>query len=98
PHIFSLFPYTTLFRSRFCPVVSCPMKNNSFSADCLKRSLHRSIKNMSRFDLIPGVIRSSHRRPDAFGNKQYPIIRGKINFRQSRSEEHTSELQSRFDL
>src|SRR2546425_7200426 len=61
----TLFPYTTLFRSRFLATMGCPTSAmNSSIADLPGSSAHLSS-------------RAAHNRPG-----------------ESRSEEHTSELQS----
>src|SRR3712207_8921000 len=75
----TLFPYTTLFRS---------LKSNRFLDQVSLDNLHNggdSERAFSRFDWQPG----SH---DAL---RLNLMGGRSAFQLARSEEHTSELQSR---
>src|SRR5438874_7902679 len=79
PPIYTLFPYTTLFRSLSRGVVS---------SDCITCPYHGwHFDGAGRCVQIPSLGASAH-LPD-HGVRAYPV---------RRSEEHTSELQSRRDL
>src|SRR5207249_11704600 len=91
-----LFPYTTLFRS-----ISTHRRS--------RRRLRRRHRTLGRPEELC-VHRASTRSPLAYGRSPYTVnvlnpatytllfaIVGGLNF-VARSEEHTSELQSRFDL
>src|SRR5699024_12276539 len=72
PHIYTLFPYTTLFRSRSITVLVVNILMLVLAAIFLGK---KTTKNV------------------ALGSLLLPIL-----MEITRSEEHTSELQSRFDL
>src|SRR5207248_4470316 len=85
----SLFPYTTLFRSRRTPVAQVQAilqlgspgfpRRHSNPDDYLRRTIARALTELQTSPF-------SRRRPLARGDDS------------SRSEEHTSELQSPYDL
>src|SRR5207249_5052432 len=72
----TLFPYTTLFRSRWAD----PMGGRSFGHWNPVRHPHQD------------------HRPTASGDPRPGAVLRRLRARSDRSEEHTSELQSRFDL
>src|SRR5207249_12011032 len=83
PLCFTLFPYTTLFRSVCCPVTS-QIKGYPFEV-VLPQGL-----------TVTGAVLSDHLK-NLDWRARHAVFKGRA--RQSRrSEEHTSELQSRFDL
>src|SRR5699024_12074347 len=77
-HIYSLFPYTTLFRSNF----------RDFTIDQLLKIAKQMVAERE-YELIPEAEWKLRTHLLKLRNKTYA---------QFRSEEHTSELQSRFDL
>src|SRR5699024_12067349 len=79
PPRFTLFPYTTLFRSS---EESC--QNKSSTCDIMNHS-------HSRLHICTCALGHRHRRHTAASLSFYFCT-------SNRSEEHTSELQSRFDL
>src|SRR5207249_8925050 len=82
PPTSTLFPYTTLFRSRPSPG----------AAGCAP------LRRQPRYGVLHGERPRRHRGARSargFRDRTAPGARGG---RPSRSEEHTSELQSRFDL
>src|SRR5437868_9802682 len=86
PASFNLFPYTTLFRS-----ATRVYRTPSPIGQCRRREYGVSLCTMA------ATLRSSRRRYAEYRRKlkeRRSRQRGEI----SRSEEHTSELQSRFDL
>src|SRR5690349_24245106 len=78
PHTSTLFPYTTLFRSRLHGARGGVML----------------LADRVRVDLARGRVERVHRRVDAERRDVAREHDGRIE----RSEEHTSELQSRRDL
>src|SRR5699024_12125986 len=89
PPISTLFPYTTLFRSFF---------NIS---DILIFQCIAFILQMSEYIQFPAVFSTQYVRSEIRMDGQYFKIRVLIQsgeIHSGRSEEHTSELQSRFDL
>src|SRR5699024_12797999 len=77
--IFTLIPYTTLFRSRYWP--------SEVAVRCLVRRCHpRQPYGVRRSAWVMDI-----GEPSALGPSALKLIL-------IRSEEHTSELQSRFDL
>src|SRR5207249_8148012 len=88
PPTSTLFPYTTLFRSQF-------------DVRSLERVLHRAqhaaFRQLLRIDDVVSLRGQHHARrlPTRLRMvQQFPVSA----IGQPRSEEHTSELQSRFDL
>src|SRR5207249_6394760 len=89
----TLFPYTTLFRSRSLDVVNGSIgtikkldhERGLATVDVSGRSLRVDLKEPRALDLAYAV--TSHRSQGLSRERVY-----------LRSEEHTSELQSRFDL
>src|SRR5207249_12267354 len=92
----SPFPYTTLFRSHVLPAVAAfavlsvrPVSGQDFTVDTTGAG---------------ALIDEAFNRPEVMQNLQYlsdvigPRLTGSPAARRARSEEHTSELQSRFDL
>src|SRR5690606_40202936 len=82
----TLFPYTTLFRSPLLP------RGDPRSLACAAR--HRAVLDRPRRDDLPG------RQP---AHETFPLLgmddpRSKEQAPGNRSEEHTSELQSRENL
>src|SRR5207247_7045014 len=88
----TLFPYTTLFRSRFVRlVVANPWSPFSLNYRCGGSSVRRARAYRRR----TGLGRSDAGiavRSDGPGKRR------KLNMVVARSEEHTSELQSRVDI
>src|SRR5438105_7128930 len=78
----TLFPYTTLFRS-LLPVVGA---NDQLPPEW--GALNRRLYQMFHGTVLPTILRNFDRLSMAHG----------IEISQDRSEEHTSELQSRVDL
>src|SRR5438105_5533855 len=80
----TLFPYTTLFRS--CPPrARYALTSVPIYSSCRLRASHRS--NSSR-SVVPGILKAPQIQDES----------GCGCFTWIRSEEHTSELQSRVDL
>src|SRR5207249_5882283 len=82
----ALFPYTTLFRSKLSATKSV------FSSTPSAMSSRSFSVNGGRFTRTPGRL-MWRREPSTPGVRTLQRIRFRF-----RSEEHTSELQSRFDL
>src|SRR5207249_12149019 len=94
PPTSTLFPYTTLFRSHsFRDVCAHPSAlvrvvdhlsvPHAYTSQYHLRDSHQDSHNCKKYHLIPPFLHVS-RRKDGSSDR--------------RSEEHTSELQSRFDL
>src|SRR5437868_8280356 len=88
PHRSALFPYTTLFRSNDVPTL-----------------LRNDLRSKNRWLKIKTVGTRSNRtglgarvRVVAGNHSQIDEVRSGGSYISQRSEEHTSELQSRFDL
>src|SRR5699024_12780820 len=79
---FTLFPYTTLFRSDFSKVAADPIKRAKYVENVMQ---FLKYTDMDFID-VDWEYPNSVRQPDLVDNKN------------DRSEEHTSELQSRFDI
>src|SRR5206468_12446487 len=84
-----LFPYTTLFRSRLAQVSSCPTPIGLFRAASAPSPAPSSAPRRRLRDCR----HDSHQPP-----VRVPPGSASIVLRATRSEEHTSELQSRSDL
>src|SRR5207249_10073943 len=87
---FIFFPYTTLFRSCGFLILSKLLRSPSLTAPFHQK--HMEVRGKSLGAKLP------HHQRDLT-----PVISGMVRqmlrqVRQTRSEEHTSELQSRFDL
>src|SRR5207249_11802850 len=85
----TLFPYTTLFRSARARLLSGVAQSEVEFCD---------MKNATA--VLPGQTRTPMVRPSAGAplgpvDLVFPVLHGPFG---ERSEEHTSELQSRFDL
>src|SRR5437016_9380213 len=86
PPIFTLFPYTTLFRSRYVihtvgPVWTGGSRGEAETlANCYRNSLRVAVENKIKTIAFPAI---------SCGAYRYPV---------ERSEEHTSELQSLTNL
>src|SRR5699024_12423983 len=90
PPIPPLFPYTTLFRSvdhHFVPILECRIH---------AQTIHRERYEQELSDYQYEDHRNHYRNEPFFYLFQHNATPLFIHF--SRSEEHTSELQSRFDL
>src|SRR5207248_9041802 len=89
-----LLPYTTLFRSRrTSPAQEARRRSRSSASGKARRETDKAYLKSGR---IP---RHLHRRPIQAGALSVLTNRSGINIkRQGRSEEHTSELQSPYDL
>src|SRR5438067_2998358 len=83
----TLFPYTTLFRS---PLADLPEKRGERHAVTEFGPQHHRIEEVTHQLLGVGMAAAVDRHPHA--HVPLPAPAGQ------RSEEHTSELQSRFDL
>src|SRR2546430_13675006 len=81
----TLFPYTTLFRSRVIPVEEVPMK--FFQLAQRRKAQFKPFDRFEQTD-ITEVVRGARRK-----QQQPQVCR-----RRARSEEHTSELQSQSNL
>src|SRR5207249_11993004 len=96
PLLSTLFPYTTLFRSISAPTdqlnVSCTVESGPVAA----AAQFRHITVPARLAWVPA--RQSTPAPYDRGKSLSVIWRPLMSPRAIRSEEHTSELQSRFDL
>src|SRR5699024_12752739 len=97
PPRLALFPYTTLFRS----TLMITGGTGSFGSTVLKHFLGSDLKEIRIFsrdekkqDDMRHDLQAKH--PDLAGKVKFYI--GDVRNMRSRSEEHTSELQSRFDL
>src|SRR5207249_8320735 len=84
----TLFPYTTLFRSLSAPSTHV----GDISPDAWKTSLDAAHAIGHEYIVVPWI--PQEKRMTLDGWKQ---VAAEFN-RAARSEEHTSELQSRFDL
>src|SRR5689334_24079462 len=84
PPISTLFPYTTLFRSLVFKLSAVNVLTGSLVVRWLLICISRSVI----------FVRSSSVRPNFCPGVRFEVI----NRRVSRSEEHTSELQSQFHL
>src|SRR5699024_11550357 len=82
PLIFSLFPYTTLFRSLLRLFSGNPGKD-----------FRRNQYGMNALEIVFGIVLMLFAIAIII-----VVLIPKRSFRIDRSEEHTSELQSRFDL
>src|SRR5699024_11730126 len=83
------FPYTTLFRSRKIVERRAPVV-------CSLVALDRAVADLGKFSVRPAVVELC--KSDRAGNRVRIVVIGRERFPARRSEEHTSELQSRFDL
>src|SRR5699024_11350907 len=94
----TLFPYTTLFRSQWLLYVMglCMLPNVNIGANVMLRGDSGSGKSTIG-TLISKVYTGAD---DGYGYLYDNTVSGLINNQNSadRSEEHTSELQSRFDI
>src|SRR5207249_11881762 len=91
PPTSTLFPYTTLFRSHVVVI-----GGGDTGSDCVGTSNRHGAKSVTQFELLPMP-------PDPELNPIWPYWPTRLRTSSSheegvRSEEHTSELQSRFDL
>src|SRR5207249_6218311 len=86
PPFSTLFPYTTLFRSLFHRCGRAPCDHGLRRGDEGDRDLRARVRRLDA--------RLRGRRVKRSGDGEHHGDRG----RAARSEEHTSELQSRFDL
>src|SRR5207247_10743892 len=83
----SLFPYTTLFRSFLIGFVALSIENSLARLDALALGGHVRGTSLEHLNEVP-----SERSLDGLAYVH------RLELRKSRSEEHTSELQSRVDL
>src|SRR5207249_10015266 len=93
----TLFPYTTLFRSHICNC-NCEHNRRPISRRDFITTASAAAVALTLPDLhaqAPSEPPPAGTAPPA-GAMTHPLI--DIHAHQSRSEEHTSELQSRFDL
>src|SRR5207249_11382594 len=94
----TLFPYTTLFRSSDTP--DQPARQDPLAADriCRSRDSAAAATRVIRDDLKPDAIAAILRlHRVAVTRRAADLPTGSAGVA-ARSEEHTSELQSRFDL
>src|SRR5207249_12221343 len=89
----TLFPYTTLFRSE---VVRA--RNNGELAAYILQLSGDSAKNVRRLNLIAILARAGVEMTLLNTNGSEVNAESLLSLPVPRSEEHTSELQSRFDL
>src|SRR5699024_12649501 len=83
----TLFPYTTLFRSNY---------NNNAGVHCLSSLYDTRYRNAGREASLPTrQICGMNQKVNLARSSNWLLFRGRAT---ERSEEHTSELQSRFDL
>src|SRR3712207_8772959 len=82
----TLFPYTTLFRSDRQPGVELALDQLQ-RVEQLGEPLEREVLRLHRHDHLV--------RRDQRIDRERPERRGAVEQREQRSEEHTSELQSR---
>src|SRR5699024_12298860 len=92
-----LYPYTTLFRSKDNPIESKDTKDKTTKVDLPFAAIFKKPYNFIRSTLLGvgiGIL------PGIGGGTANIIayVTAKIQSKTPRSEEHTSELQSRFDL
>src|SRR5207249_7480160 len=90
PPTLTLFPYTTLFRSRGLVGQIHVAEHDAEAAHHRRRRLARNLERL--VELI-----AANRRED-IGGYTAPAFTVVLKKSAGRSEEHTSELQSRFDL
>src|SRR5207249_8780618 len=92
------FPYTTLFRSR-CAVTSC-LRPLQHASDVLVDRVRRDKKKLGRETALLGPFGLFDRRgrSKCCLDSERLLTRDVLEDESFRSEEHTSELQSRFDL
>src|SRR5699024_12744800 len=83
---YTIFPYTTLFRS-----------NMVEGAKELPGKIGSAIKNMA-YKAVEGITSLGKSMGDKMESVVNSVIGGLNKVLGARSEEHTSELQSRFDL
>src|SRR5206468_6567409 len=95
PPTSSLFPYTTLFRSKAA-------LNRSLSHDdvleLLGRLFHYGRLSLSKFDPAAGIVHFGFHSGRPVLPEEKASLSVYLNELIPRSEEHTSELQSRSDL
>src|SRR5438874_6264369 len=87
PSMCTLFPYTTLFRSHRNGLV---LTNKHVLIAVLERSPHAVARRSRGFRVIDGAFVDFAAESGSADVRRYRIV--------ERSEEHTSELQSRRDL
>src|SRR5439155_20946037 len=87
----TLFPYTTLFRS-----AACALQLRERFEGGTTMNAHHAIDQLNSF--LRGEISAVETYKHAFGHTKTPEIREELLDCQRRSEEHTSELQSRGHL
>src|SRR5206468_12565119 len=93
----SLFPYTTLFRSRQIIGDRCDNPAPGCTGDHQYIMRHSTLICLKFIDMlwrVAGCIPTGRHRPEAAEKPAVPHPR----LKRDRSEEHTSELQSRSDL
>src|SRR5206468_10308434 len=95
PHISSLFPYTTLFRS--IQVITCRIYNTAKLWYCRAKD-GTTLKLLRSSTCL--LQRSTYSTPTSQIHRSSIMNKDRVRrlIRTSRSEEHTSELQSRSDL
>src|SRR5207249_8010747 len=92
----TLFPYTTLFRSH---AIDDAGDGAVLRADAIAQIAERHVTELVE-DFHDGELRSREADLGRFALRQPARLRIEVDdhLRDARSEEHTSELQSRFDL
>src|SRR5207249_11922033 len=93
PPLPTLLPYTTLFRSSSSSVPACDA-DREIGKRLRLNELHDTA---SWVDSAPVVLQPRTRVHRVVGQPRHAHVRARLE-RVRRSEEHTSELQSRFDL
>src|SRR5207249_7667176 len=90
----TLFPYTTLFRSRLLDYAAAHIQHMQKALTQMNLQIHHVISDITGatgMRIIRAIV-AGERDPDTLASYR------DIRCHSSRSEEHTSELQSRFDL
>src|SRR5207249_9867655 len=94
----TLFPYTTLFRSGGSPCADAA-RHAKHERDLTEESRERRVHREAALDVDEqegddGVVEAVEDPAKIGPDERHPLIARDL----ARSEEHTSELQSRFDL
>src|SRR5207249_9685909 len=94
PPISTLFPYTTLFRSKSIAVLPftdlSPNRDQESFSDGMTEEILNALAHIKDLKVVG--------RASSFFYKGKNVSLKQIGSELGRSEEHTSELQSRFDL
>src|SRR5207249_11384057 len=93
----TLFPYTTLFRSPRCDHDTSEAPSPFQQIALRSRAGQRVLQRVDSQRGLAGLPRAAGRWPRFAAGRQ-EALRFPADVERDRSEEHTSELQSRFDL